>query len=179
MRTIQVGAYALGGRREFCLPIFCLRFRAIIYADPVEELAKHTATISELAALLDRHGLTEIELQSGELQIRLSREPDLVGERVAGASVSAVVEHALVGEPLEAPFMGVFYRAPRPNEPPFVEEGDTVEEGHPLCMIEANKVFSELTAHVAGRITGFGAENGALVHPGEALVYIEPSVVAE
>jgi len=144
----------------------------------VKEIAGQTETVRELAALLDRHRLTEIRWENSGVEITLKREPKEGEMHVTETSVMAAVEVAEPsGTPVEAPFTGIFYRAPRPNEPPFVEPGDPVEEGQALCLIEANKVFSELTAPVSGIISRLAVENGALVQPGEALLYILPEVL--
>jgi acetyl-CoA carboxylase biotin carboxyl carrier protein len=69
--------------------------------------------------------------------------------------------------------MGVFYRAPAPGEPSFIEVGDIIEVGQPIGMIEAMKVFSEVLAEMAGTVLEIPAKNGALVQPGDALVLLE------
>ncbi|NIR03674.1 MAG: acetyl-CoA carboxylase, biotin carboxyl carrier protein, partial [Gemmatimonadales bacterium] len=50
------------------------------------------------------------------------------------------------------PLIGVFYRSPAPDAPPFVEIGDTVEEGQTVCIVEAMKVFNEIKAEWRGRV---------------------------
>jgi acetyl-CoA carboxylase biotin carboxyl carrier protein len=74
---------------------------------------------------------------------------------------------------VEAPVMGVFYRAPAPGASPFVEVGDEVEVGQPVGMIEAMKVFSEVLSEVAGRVRECPVQNGALVQPGDTLLVLE------
>jgi acetyl-CoA carboxylase biotin carboxyl carrier protein len=141
----------------------------------MKELADQAAIVKELALLLDRHGLTEIELEDGPVHVRLERIPGVEEIRLPATQVVAAVEleHPMIGEAIEAPFIGIFYRAPKPNEPPFVEVGDIVEEGQTVCLIEANKVFSYITAPFAGRISAIAVENGALLQPGEALMYLD------
>lgn len=82
------------------------------------------------------------------------------------------------GVPLEAPVMGVFYRSPSPEDPPFVEVGDYVEVGQSIGMIEAMKVFSEVKAEHAGRVLAIVAQNKALVQPGDTLIILEGSTEA-
>jgi acetyl-CoA carboxylase biotin carboxyl carrier protein len=148
----------------------------------VKELAAQSATVRALSSLLDKHGLTEITLDAGQVHVSLRREP-MDGERHVAAPAFApyteAAPEAPAGEAIEAPFTGIFYRAPKPNEPPFVEVGDWVEQGQAVCLIEANKVFSELTTHLSGRVTSIVAENGALVQPAEPLLYVDPSAVIE
>ncbi|GMV37841.1 MAG: hypothetical protein AMXMBFR61_23490 [Fimbriimonadales bacterium] len=144
----------------------------------MKDLSNHAQTLRDLAALLHKHGLTELSYEEGKVRIRIRREP-LEHEAVVPA-LTAVPEPPPAetppsGEPVESPFTGVFYRSRRPNEPPFVEEGDLVDEGEVLCLLEANKVFSELVSPIAGVVSKITRENGALVQSGEVLFYIEPS----
>ena len=71
-----------------------------------------------------------------------------------------------------APLVGVFYRAPAPDAPPFVEVGDIVEVGMEIGLIEAMKVFSPIPSEVAGEVVAVPASNAGLVQQGEILVRI-------
>lgn len=73
-----------------------------------------------------------------------------------------------------APMTGVFYRAPSPDAPPYVEVGDVVEEGQIVCLIEAMKVFNEIPADKSGRVVQICAESGQLVEQGAVLFYLAP-----
>ncbi|GAB4461121.1 MAG: acetyl-CoA carboxylase biotin carboxyl carrier protein [Armatimonadaceae bacterium] len=75
---------------------------------------------------------------------------------------------------VEAPLMGIFYRSATPDEPAFVEVGDTVEVGQVIGLIEAMKVFSEVPSEVAGRVRAIPVTNATLVQPGDTLVLLEP-----
>jgi acetyl-CoA carboxylase biotin carboxyl carrier protein len=144
----------------------------------VKDLSNHAQTLRDLAALLHKHGLTELTYEEGKVRIRIRREPlehETMVPSLTGLAEPASTEAPPTGEPVESPFMGVFYRSRRPNEPPFVEEGDRIDEGEVLCLLEANKVFSELASPIAGVVSKITRENGALVQPGEVLFYIEPS----
>ena len=70
--------------------------------------------------------------------------------------------------------VGTFYRAPNPEARAFVDVGDVVGVGDPLCLIEVMKLFTTINAEVAGRIVQIGAENGELVEYGRTLFVIEP-----
>lgn len=73
-----------------------------------------------------------------------------------------------------APTVGTFYRSPEPDEPPYVELGETVEEGATLGLVEAMKVFTRVTAGVAGRVRSVLVEDGDFVEYGQPLFSIEP-----
>ena len=72
--------------------------------------------------------------------------------------------------------VGVFYRAPNPGAPAFVDIGDTVVPGQTLCVLEAMKLFNELKADVAGIVAQIHAENAQPVEYGQLLFEIEPVV---
>jgi acetyl-CoA carboxylase biotin carboxyl carrier protein len=69
--------------------------------------------------------------------------------------------------------MGIFYSQASPGSPPFVKEGDIVNAGDVVGLIEAMKVFNEITAPCAGRIGALLVKSGALVQPGEPILYVE------
>ena len=70
--------------------------------------------------------------------------------------------------------VGVFYRSPEPGSPAFVEVGDVVAPGQTLCLLEAMKLFNELKADAAGRVTAIHVENGQPVEFGQLLFELEP-----
>jgi len=73
-----------------------------------------------------------------------------------------------------APLVGVFYRSAAPDAESFVEEGDRVEAGQVLCILEAMKLFNEITSDYSGIVTRIVPENGELVSLGQELFWIEP-----
>jgi len=77
--------------------------------------------------------------------------------------------------PIIAPMVGTFYRAPKPDAPPFVAEGDIVQSGQTVCVLEAMKMFNEIPSEVAGRIVRVLAENGAPVEYGQPLFLVDPA----
>ncbi|WP_042776145.1 acetyl-CoA carboxylase biotin carboxyl carrier protein [Sinorhizobium fredii] len=76
------------------------------------------------------------------------------------------------GRTVKAPVFGVLHRAPNPGARPFVEEGDVVEVGQSLCIVEAMKVFNTVSAHRAGPITRIFASDGQEVEAGQPLMEI-------
>ena len=75
---------------------------------------------------------------------------------------------------IESPIVGNFYRAPAPGEPAFVEVGDTIQVGQPLCLLEAMKLFNELKSEHAGVISKVLVEDGTAVEFGQPLFELEP-----
>ncbi len=89
----------------------------------------------------------------------------------APAAVPAVAE--VKGHVVKSPMVGTFYRASSPGSKPFVEMGQPVKEGTPICIIEAMKILNEIEADAAGTITQILAENGQAVEYGQPLFVIE------
>jgi acetyl-CoA carboxylase biotin carboxyl carrier protein len=77
------------------------------------------------------------------------------------------------GTPIKSPMMGIFYRASSPSSPPFCKEGDKVQAGQVICMIEAMKVFNEIKAEFAGTVVKVLVENGKPVKSGQDLYIIQ------
>ena len=75
---------------------------------------------------------------------------------------------------IESPMVGTFYRAPQPGAAPFVEEGDTVESGQTLCILEAMKLMNEVKAESEGVVRRVCVENAAPVQYGDLLFELEP-----
>ena len=76
---------------------------------------------------------------------------------------------------VKAPIVGTFYRRPAPDAEPYVKEGDRVEKGQVLCIIEAMKLFNEIESEVSGIVRKILVEDGAPVEYGQPLFLIEPT----
>lgn len=88
----------------------------------------------------------------------------------AAAPATAPAEPS--GHVIKAPMVGTFYRAPNPGASPFVEVGQSVKEGDPLCIIEAMKLLNEIEADKSGVIRDILVENGEPVEYGQPLFVI-------
>lgn len=75
---------------------------------------------------------------------------------------------------IRAPMLGTFYRAPAPNERPFVEVGQKVKASDTVCMIEVMKLFNSIAAGVDGTIVKISAENAAMVEFNQVLIHVKP-----
>ncbi len=76
--------------------------------------------------------------------------------------------------PVVAAVNSVFYRRPSPGEPPFVEEGDQVNEDTVVCLLEIMKCFRSVNAGVKGKVEKILADSGSMVKKGEAVMFIRP-----
>jgi acetyl-CoA carboxylase biotin carboxyl carrier protein len=101
--------------------------------------------------------------------------PAASGPAGTPAPAAAVPAIAVAGDHvIAAPFVGVFYRRPSPDQPPFVEVGDRVKAGDTVCLIEVMKLFNSITAGVDGTVTAIEAEDATLVEYGQVLMRIAP-----
>lgn len=73
-----------------------------------------------------------------------------------------------------SPMVGTFYRAPGPDESPFVEVGDRIRVGQTVCIIEAMKLMNEIEAEVSGQVMEILVKNGDPVEYGQTLMLINP-----
>lgn len=89
-------------------------------------------------------------------------------------SAAAPVEVPPGTVPVAAPLLGIFYRAPKPGEPPFVETGARVEADTIIGIIEVMKLMNTVRAGVRGQVVAIPARNGELVEYGESLLFVRP-----
>lgn len=147
-------------------------------------------TLKQLIELVGEDQVREIEIERGVLGLRKIR----VAAGISTAAVQPVAQAPAASQPADAgesaaareadetaglhsissPMVGMFYRAPNPDSPPFVEEGDVVSVGQTICIIEAMKIMNEIEADAAGRVVRVLVENGNPVEYNTPLFLIEP-----
>ena len=143
--------------------------------------------VEELIKALEGSTIGELELTEAGTEIIIRRRPDMVmvsvpteqlssaqpGIQVAlGTNGHTVKEDHSIAIP--APLAGVFYSAPSPASPPFVNIGDMVHVGQVVALIEAMKVFNEIQSEVSGHVIAIVATSGKVVQKGDVLIKIEP-----
>jgi oxaloacetate decarboxylase alpha subunit len=143
--------------------------------------AERGERIRELVRIVQESGVGEIEIEDEGMRVSVRRadEPAVAtaGLPLASTELESVVLAAPVSDGIvrvESPMVGVFYRAPSPGTPAFVDVGDTVVPGQTLCLLEAMKLFNELKAEVAGTVRTIHVENAQPVEFGQLLFEIEP-----
>jgi len=160
---------------------------------PAEKTAapnNDVAFVRDLAEILDRAGLAELEFESDAVAIRLSRvtAPVAAVAPVAAApfaaaapAAAAVVDNAadIAANPADhpgavtSPMVGTIYTAPEPDAPAFITEGVSVTAGQTLFIVEAMKVMNPITAPKSGMVVKIFVQNAQPVEFGEALVIVE------
>lgn len=78
-----------------------------------------------------------------------------------------------MSENIISPLPGIFYRKPAPDKDPYVNEGDAVEVGQTIGLVEIMKQFTEVRSEVAGTIVEFKVEDSGMVNPGDVLAVVD------
>ena len=145
--------------------------------------------LKTLIDLVADSGIAELEITEGDDKVRIVKfsqapqvvasapaAPVVVAETAAAPAAVAAPAAAAPAQPaghtVNAPMVGTFYRAPNPGAAPFVEVGQSVKEGEPLCIIEAMKLLNEIEADKSGVIKEILVENGEPVEYGQPLFVI-------
>ena len=141
--------------------------------------------LKTLIDLVADSGIAELEITEGEGKVRIvkfSQTPAAAPVPVAAAPAPVVAAAPAAtapaapavpqGHQVKAPMVGTFYRAPNPNSPSFVEVGQSVKEGDPLCIIEAMKLLNEIEADKSGVVKEILVDNGEPVEYGQPLFII-------
>jgi acetyl-CoA carboxylase biotin carboxyl carrier protein len=135
-------------------------------------------TIRALAAVMSHHDLSEIDLSEGDKRIRLRRGPRTVAVATAPPLGSVAAVHASPAPPpspadtaaeetkpakllheIKSQLVGTYYAAAKPGAPPLVKVGDRVTPTSVVGIIEAMKIFNEITADCTGVVAEICVEN--------------------
>ncbi|WP_022798847.1 acetyl-CoA carboxylase biotin carboxyl carrier protein [Thermus islandicus] len=158
--------------------------------------------LRQILQALVEHGVSELTLETPDYKLTVRRGgevqmvavPQVVAAPApAAAPIPAAVPELAPAPPsapkgatppeedacpgcveVRAPIVGTFYRAPAPDAPPYVQEGDRVEKGQVLCIIEAMKLMNEIESEVSGIVRKILVQNGEPVEYGQPLFLIQP-----
>jgi len=149
------------------------------------------AAVDRLAPVLAESGLDELEVESGELLVRLARPRAGAVEAAVGAMPAISPPPAGPGAPgraepaagtepesglhhVTAPLTGIWYAAPSPGARPYVSVGSEIAAGQVIGLIEAMKLFNEIKSDAAGTVTRIMAEDGTLVKRQQPVLELDP-----
>lgn len=147
--------------------------------------------LKNLIELMEKHGLTQVDLRRGNERWQLQRGPQEYVQMmpaapapVAAQPVAASAAPATPAEPatppddgtieITSPTVGTFYTSPSPDDPVFVEIGSKVKPDTIVCIVEAMKVFNQIPADVSGEIVKVLVNNGDPVEYGQPLFKVKP-----
>lgn len=141
--------------------------------------------VKKLIELLEASDIAEIEIHEGEESVRISRtgssapqislpampagytvgappaaQAQATAEQAQPASAAASEEELPEGHIIRSPMVGTFYRASTPGAKPFVTEGQSINAGDTLCIIEAMKILNQIESDKSGTLKKILVENG-------------------
>ena len=157
--------------------------------------------IQELIDFIASSGLAEVNIETEQFKINVKKYPNnavkaadivmpVLPQQVAQQALPPVQQAATpIAEPAKAatpaaessnlitiksPMIGTFYRSSNPETPSFVNVGDVIEAGKPVCIIEAMKLFNEIESEISGKIVKILVENATPVEYDQPLFLVEP-----
>ena len=154
------------------------QIRAVIKLAAESDIAELEVESPTLRVLVKKTAGGVVHVSAPALQAPrspASASPPHAGEAPAPAAPAPEDNHLA---PITAPMVGTFYRASSPDAPPFVSEGDDVEQGQTVCIIEAMKLFNEIQADKRGRVSRILVENASPVEYGQPLFLLDTSAPA-
>jgi acetyl-CoA carboxylase biotin carboxyl carrier protein len=136
----------------------------------------------DLVKRLEGSTVQRFSVQAGETKIEIERRagtaaaPSAPAAGAAAAAPAAEEVAATDGRhPIVAPLVGTFYRAPQPGAKPFVEEGDVVDEGQTVAIVEAMKLMNQVKADQSGKVAEIVCSDGDWVEFEQPIMYLEPA----
>jgi acetyl-CoA carboxylase biotin carboxyl carrier protein len=132
----------------------------------------------DLIKRLEGSSVQRLSVQAGEYKIEIERGATTV---VAAAAAPGVAPAAAAAQPADdrhaitSPLVGTFYRSAQPGAKAFVEEGDTVDQGTPLAIVEAMKIMNQVTADIPGKVAEICCKDGDWVEFQQVIMYLEPA----
>ena len=163
---------------------------------PLPSLTALSQEVKELVRLISSTDISELHLESGPVRITIKRggqpaagysnqvytPPAMLSAQESAGIVNLIGHSPVHGEEiplaegeelLVAPMVGTFYSAPGPDAEPYVSEGDPVEPGQTVGIIEAMKMMNEIESELAGRVARILVQNAQPVEYGQPLMVIE------
>ena len=140
--------------------------------------------IEQICDIMDKRNLAEVELTEGQVSVKVRRANTDVSPMVTMATtipeqqpigVGKTSESIPQGELIRSPMPGMFYHASSPDEPPFVQIGDSVSKNDTICLIEAMKIFNEVQAEFGCDIIEILVENATAIEFDQPLFRIRRS----
>jgi acetyl-CoA carboxylase biotin carboxyl carrier protein len=162
-------------------------------SDGPEQGLVDIVSIDQLAQIVAKYDLSEVEIDLGDLHVRVARERASPGQPLSatlpqaatataadgsGPTQSIAAASAELAAPdhpglVKSPMVGTAYLRPSPDAKAFVEVGSVVKTGDKLLLVEAMKTFNDIVATRAGKIVSILVTEGSPVEYGQPLMVIE------
>jgi acetyl-CoA carboxylase biotin carboxyl carrier protein len=162
------------------------------------------SALREVLRLINDSDITEIKIERGGAKLHIRRgappapapTPFMITPSLAAALPQAMSPQVPVapfqqhapgpiapadapealpnGQPITSPMVGTFYGSPSPKDPSYVQEGDTIEAGDRVGIVEAMKMMNEIESEIGGRVVRILVKSGQPVEYGQPLMIIDP-----
>jgi len=145
--------------------------------------------VKSLYEVMQEEKIEVLDIKSDDMKVYIRRKnPNVQNIQIKGKAAPSLINNLQVqdavqqstvqaesqeGNTITSPITGVFYRSPSPSSPMFVKEGDVVDSGKTLCIIEAMKVMNEVKATEKVKILKILVENGNAITAGQSLFSVE------
>jgi len=133
--------------------------------------------VRELAGLLEETGLTEIEVEEAGTRVRVARQGAPIAPPAStpspAPSTPTDLQTPASGTVVTSPLVGTVFLAPSPGAPPFAKQGDSINEGQTIVIVEAMKTMNQVPTTVSGRVVEIYVRDGQPIEFGEPLMRID------
>jgi len=146
--------------------------------------------LENIFTFLEKKDFAECTVEKGDLKVTIKRESAFVNNtpvsatayqipmpvasnNMPSAAAASVAPDKKYTE-IKSPMVGTFYRKSKPSSPPFVQEGDQIQKGQTICVIEAMKLFNEIESDFQGKIVKILVDDASPVQYDQPLFWIEP-----
>tara|TARA_R110001592_G_scaffold66469_1_gene204119 strand:+ start:6115 stop:6576 length:462 start_codon:yes stop_codon:yes gene_type:complete len=148
--------------------------------------------IKNMIDFIAKSGLAEVNIETEEFKIKVKRDtegriittPAMPQQAAAPLAVASAPQETAAPAPadesskyieIKSPMIGTFYRSPKPEDPSFVNVGDSVSVGDRVCIVEAMKLFNEIESEISGTIVKVLVENASPVEYDQPLFLVDPA----
>lgn len=149
--------------------------------------------IQDLIKFVSKSGVSEVEIERKDFKIIIKAEKAKAEQIMVQASAPQMVQAAPAAAApapaaaapapsedsklitIKSPMIGTFYRSSSPDKDPFIQVGDNVQKGSPVCIIEAMKLFNEIESEISGKIVKVLVDDASPVEYDQPLFLVDPS----
>lgn len=141
-------------------------------------------TVKKVIKIVEESDISALSVEKGDFKVEVRRETGF--HHIPVVPQHAVSQHQAAEKPsgktsseeedltaITSPMVGTFYRSSSPDSPPYVEEGDDIEKGKIVCIVEAMKLFNEIESDISGKIVKILVENASPVEFGQRLMLVK------
>tara|TARA_B100001167_G_scaffold140589_1_gene89534 strand:+ start:922 stop:1365 length:444 start_codon:yes stop_codon:yes gene_type:complete len=142
--------------------------------------------IQDIINFIKKTDLDDVSIETENYKIRVKKNNAEVTELKEKKKIPVKIENdetKLIEESeiktnhitIKSPMIGTLYRSPNPESEPYINEGDTINAGQTICIIEAMKLFNEIESEFSGKVIKILVDDTSPVEFDQPLFIIDPS----